>query len=188
MTNVISPLFPLEPGHELMFPHNLADLDPGAPATAVFTDFKVHPPTLLYLDDHLEEARSLLEHAHRLVLAVVDRHGHFRGLLTRDQLGEEAVMRLVAQGQRRTDLQVRDLMMPRAQLVAMDYVTLSGMSTGKLVTLLHREGRSHILVVDRYSRQVRGLISAAELAHRLRLPLEVSQTPTFLDIFEAVMH
>lgn len=188
MTNVTSPLFPLEPSHELVFPHNLTDLDPEASATAVFTDFKLHPPTTLYLDDSLEEARSFLEHAHRLVLAVVDRHGHFRGLLTRDQLGDEPVMRLVAQGQRRTDLQVRDLMMPRAQLVALDYVTLGGMSTGKLVALLHREGRSHILVVDRYSRQVRGLISAAELAHRLRLPLEVAQTPTFMDIFAAVMH
>lgn len=188
MPNRTSPLFSLEPSHELVFPHSLTDLDPESPATAVLTDFKLHPPTTLYLDDSLEEARSLLHHAHRLVMAVIDRHGHFRGLLTRDQLDDESVMRLVAQGQQRKDLQVRDLMMPRIQLVAMDYVNLSNMSTGKLVSLLHREGRSHILVVDRYSRQVRGLISAAELAHRLRLPMEMTQTPTFMDIFAAVMH
>lgn len=188
MSSRPSQLFTLEPPYELAFPDDFGDLGPDSPATAVLIDFKLHPPATLYVDDSLDEAQSFLGHAHLSIMAVVDRNDHFRGLLTSDQLSDESVMRLAAFGQHRKELQVRDLMVPRSQLMAIDHDTLANTSIGKLVSLLYQEGRPHVLVVDRHSQQIRGLISAVELARRLRLSLEVQRQPTFMDIFDAVMH
>lgn len=183
-----SQFFKLESSYELAFPDNLTERGLNSPATTLLIDFRLHPPATLYMDDSLDEAKSFLGHAHLSVMAVVDQYGHFRGLLTRDQLSDEAIMRRLFRGQHRKELQVRDLMVPRSQLTAIDYGTLASLSIDKFVTLLYEEGRSYVLVVDRHSQRIRGLISAAELAQRLGLSHEARRKPTFMDIFAAVMH
>lgn len=181
-------LFNLDAPYELAHPEAFADVGLDSPATAILTDFRIHPPLTLYLDSSLEDARTLLANAHTSVVAVVDRDEHFRGLIAHNHLTDEAIMRRVGQGQRRADLQVRDLMVQRELLMALDHDSLARTSVAKLLKLLHQEGQPHVLVVDQCGHHIRGLISARDLAHRLHLPVTIEQQPSFMEIFTAVMH
>ncbi len=186
--NKILQLVSLESPYELAFPDNFTDIHLESPALAILTDFKSHPPATLYLDNTIDEARQFFVNAHASVLPVVDRDDHFRGLMPHGRLSEEAVMRLVSFGQRREDLQVRHLMIPRDHLRAIDHDTLAHTNVGKLLSLLRQEGQPHVLVVDHGDQQIRGLISAEDLARRLHLAIEVPQQPTFIEIFTALTH
>ncbi|MEA3299321.1 MAG: CBS domain-containing protein [Porticoccaceae bacterium] len=181
-------LFTLDSPYELAYPEEFADVGLDSPATAILTDFRAHPPLTLYLDSGIEDARALLANGHTSVVAVVDRDEHFRGLIAHHHLTDEAIMRRVGQGQRRADLQVRDLMVQREALMALDHDSLARTSVGKLLKLLHQEGQPQVLVVDQCGQRIRGLLSARDLAHRLRLPLTIEQQPSFMEIFTAVMH
>jgi len=41
-------------------------------------------------------------------------------------------------------------------------------------------------VVDRSGRQIRGLISASDVARRLHIPILIERIPSFVDIFSSV--
>jgi len=181
-------LFTLESPYELAFPDLTTHIQLDSPATAIFTDFRSHPPATLYTDDSLDEAQRFLANAHVSIMSVLDRSEHFRGLITRERLLDESPMRLVNLGQRWEDLQVSDLMIPRSQLMALNYDTLAHATVGRLITLLRQEGHPHVLVVDSHSPRIIGLISALDLARRLQLTVEFQQQPSFMEIFDAVMY
>ncbi|KJS08103.1 MAG: hypothetical protein VR73_06895 [Gammaproteobacteria bacterium BRH_c0] len=181
-------LFNLENNYELAFPNDFDDVDLNSPAQSILTDFKTHQPATVYLDSTVDEARHFLANAHSAVLPVVDSNQHFRGLISEEGLGEEAVMRLVSSTRKRPDIQVRDLMVSREQIMAIDYESLGRTTVAKLISLLRREGQPYVLVVDHNSTHIRGLISAADLARRLHLPVEIHQHQSFIEIFDAVMH
>lgn len=181
-------LFNLDHGYELAFPNDFDDVALSSPAQSILTDFKTHQPATIYQDSSVDEARLFLANAHSAALSVVDRNQHFRGLISEEGLGEEAVIRLVGPARKRQDIQVRDLMMPREQIMAIDHESLGRTTVAKLITLLRREGQPYVLVVDHDSTRIRGLISAADLGRRLHLPVEIRQHRSFIEIFDAVMH
>lgn len=181
-------LFNLENSYELAFPNDFDEVGLNSSAGSILTDFKTHQPATIYLDSTVDEARLFLANAHSAVLSVVDRNQHFRGLISEEGLCDEAVMRLISAARKRQDIQVRDLMVSREQIMAIDYESLGRTTVAKLITLLRREGQPYVLVVDHNSTRIRGLISAADLARRLHLPVEIHQHQSFIEIFDAVMH
>lgn len=188
LSNKSLQLVSLESPYELPFPDNFTDTHLESPALAILTDFRSHPPATLYLDNTVDEARQFFVNAHASVLPVVDRDEHFRGLMPQAGLSDEVVMRLVSFGPDREDLQVRHLMIPRDHLRAIGHDTLAHISVGKLLSLLRQEGQRHVLVVSHDDQQIRGLISAEDLARRLRLTFEMPQQPSFVEIFTALAH
>src|SRR5690606_30169801 len=158
-------LFTLDSPYELAYPEEFADVGLDSPATAILTDFRAHPPLPRHLASGVEDARALLADGPTSVRAVADRAEHVRGLPPHHHRTHEAIMRRVGQGQRRADLPVRDLMVQREALMALDHDSLARTSVGKLLKLLHQEGQPQVLVVDQCGQRIRGLLSARDLAH-----------------------
>lgn len=180
--------FNLDARFELAGLHQPATVNTGSPATDILLDFRLHPALTLLPSTAIDKAQQLLENSHASVLLVADRHHHFCGLLNDDCLLDQSVMRRVNRFRRRTDLQVSDFMVPRDMVSALDYKDLANASVGQIITLLKHERLPSLLVVANDSQEIVGVITAKELAKIFNMPMEEKHTPSFMDIFDAVMH
>lgn len=181
--------FHLDAGFELAPLKPLPSVTVDSNATAILVDFRLHPALTLPPETPLDEAQHTLANSHSSLLLVVDRNNHFCGVATEKSLGDQAIMRQLGLGRRRSDLQVRDLMVPRQQMLAMDYEEFCRLSVGRIISVLKNEHLPYLLIVNRDPKEIVGVISAAELAKIFGLDLDTSQRPpSFIEIFEAVMH
>ncbi len=76
------------------------------------------------------------------------------------------------------DLCVADVMTPLALLEAIDFDRLTIATVGHMVATLQHVGRNHLLVVEAAKAatpaRVRGVISRAQIARQLGMPVEVA--------------
>ncbi len=117
---------------------------------------------------------------------VVDHDGEMVGLIHQEQLSAQAIMRRVAFGDSREDISVSDLMRPRERIKALAYQQLKNCNIADVINTLQSSGEQHCVVIDRESHQIRGVISAQDIARRLRVHFTVQQPPTFLHIFDSI--
>ena len=91
-----------------------------SPAVDVMTDLTKVTAVIILPGDTVDEAhRRMIQRGVRLLL-VVDADRRVHGILTaNDVLGEKPVQTAVQQGVHRSDVQVRDIMTPRAALEAL---------------------------------------------------------------------
>ncbi|MFA5631922.1 MAG: CBS domain-containing protein [Porticoccaceae bacterium] len=178
----------LASGFELAEQQPMPNITLGSPATDILLDFRIHPALTLLPETPLDEAQHMLASSHTSVLPVVDKSRHFCGVVTENCLSDQVAMRHIHAGKRRTDLQVRDLMTGRDLISAVTYDEVARSSVYRLITLLKAEGVPFLLVVDSHSRSIIGVVAASELAKLFNLHLELGHRPSFMDIFDAVMH
>lgn len=155
-------------------------------ALTLFTDFRRHEP--LVLDGWMSAvaARDYMARSHARLRLVVDRGGSFVGAIAFDHLSEERMLKRVARGERRCDLQVMDLMVHRHELRAIPYGELCRATVSDVVDTLRDHGERHCLVLDTADHSIRGLIAASDVARRLQRPFELQAAPTFADVFAAL--
>lgn len=188
MPNKHPTTFNLGGDYELAEVQQLAGVTLDSPAREVLLDFRLHPALTVEPDTPLDEARHFLDNSHAALVLVVDRKGHFRGVITEDNLTQQSVMRLVGLGRRREDLQVRDLMTSRDAINAIDHHEFFRLSVGKVISTLKQGGISFMMVVDRQSEEIIGFISAKKLAKIFNLQLEIEHHASFKELVDAVMH
>ena len=164
------------------------DIHIDSPASVLMLDFRLHPVLALPGDTPLDETQHTLGNSHGSAVLVVDSSGEFCGVITRGALSGQAIMQKVGKGRRREDLQARDFMVRRERLTAVELGEIENSTVGKVIGLLRDEGASIVLVVDDPKKEVVGLLSAEEIEQVLNLELAISHNPTFLEIFDAVMH
>lgn len=180
--------FHLDPDFELASLHQLPQMTFDSPAHSIMQDFRLHPAITVSPQTPASEAQWLLAQSHTPELLVVDRQGHLCGLASESSLSEQAIIQQIGKGFAREDIQVRDLMIQRKDIAAMDYDAFSAATVGDIITLLSSESLKTLLVVDKESREILGILSSKLLAKLFNLP-ETSRPPaTFMEIFEAVMH
>ena len=184
------PLRPVDfPAH-----YKLADIKPApgidisSPATCLMVDFRLHPVITLPGNTPLEEAQHTLKNSHRSVIMVVDSDDQVCGVVSQQALTNQSIMARLGKGGSRADLQVADFMTPRAELTAVSLGDIEEASVGKVISLLREEGLATVLVVDDSSREVVGLLAAAEIEKILGLEVKPAFNPSFMSIFDAVMH
>ncbi|SQH77717.1 CBS domain protein (fragment) [Shewanella benthica] len=56
-----------------------------------------------------------------------------------------------------------------------------------VVRSLQQNGLHHILVEDHQQHHIRGLISANDVARKLRVPIDIEQPPSFMHIFKTAI-
>jgi CBS domain containing-hemolysin-like protein len=95
---------------------------------------------------------------------------------------------MVASGVSRSKLLVNDLMRERLSLRSIEISDLEQATVGDVIHTLQENGEQHCLVIDRAKHNIRGLISASDIARRLHLPVVIEQTPTFISIFASLHH
>jgi len=155
-------------------------------ALTIFTDFKQHQPQVIEGDTPAFRTRYLMRKSHSELKLVVDRSDDLIGIISFKELNEQNFMLQQAKGISRDDIQVRDLMVPRSAIKAITYQDLKEASVGDVIETLKQNRQQYCLVLDMDQHQIRGIISAAEVALRLHMPLEIQQPDTFLDIFRAM--
>lgn len=158
-----------------------------SPATAIFTDFEVQVPVAISASASAVEVESLMQRAHVKLMLVVDAQDHFVGVISLSDLHEEHIIRSVAEGISRNEVQVQDLMQPRARLHALGYEELQHATVQDVLHTLREEHAQHALVVDTQSQELRGLISASDVARKLRLPVPLGSVVEFSEVSNAVL-
>jgi CBS domain containing-hemolysin-like protein len=175
----------LSPTEHLVHPEEFHELQLDSPALSIFTDFKKHQPMEIDADTPATQAEYLMRKAHVRLKLVVDRKEELIGMISLRDLDEQNFMLQQRKGFARESIQVRHLMLPRERIKALAYRDLLSATVGDVVGVLKQNGQQHCLVIDPQLHQIRGLISASDIARRLHIALEVEQAPTFIDIFEA---
>lgn len=168
-----------------------------SPAVDVMTDLTRVTAVIILPGDSVDEAhRRMIQRGVRLLL-VVDQDRRVHGIVTaNDVLGEKpvkvAVQRSVQRSVPRSEIQVRDIMTPRAALEVLDLREVNAATVGHIVATLKAAGRQHTLVVDRDAKgrqRVRGVFSATQIARQLGIAITTEAVArTFADIEASLGH
>jgi CBS domain containing-hemolysin-like protein len=170
----------------LVQPEEFDELSPDSPAMQLLTDFKYHRPHMVEAHMSAVEAVALMQQENVRVKLVVDEERECVGVVDREDLSEQRILlNHMARGIGRNELQVRDLMQPRHQVYALDLEDLHCALVKDLVATLQREGQRYCLVVDHKEHLIRGLLSTAEIALRLRNPIPAPHSTKVTDMVSA---
>ena len=170
----------------LRHPETPQELTLSSPATAIFTDFRSQTPIVIDSATPAVLVEERMLRAHVKLSIVLDANEEFLGVITLKDLSSDRIIRLVAEGTERAELRVSDLMTHKKHLRALPVEDVLGSTVGDVLLTLQHAGIQHCLVVDRDENNICGLISASDVARRLRLPVSVSKAPYFSEIYAAV--
>lgn len=180
-------VFSLAVNDHLAQPEDIEEIDASTPALVILTDFRNYKPAML--DSHLEacEALDVMQAEDVKIKLVVDTSKEVVGVISLDDLSDHnMLLKQMALHLKHDELLVRDLMHPRAEIRAVDFEQFQKATVGDLVSTLKKAHQEYLLVVDKEAHHIRGIVSAREIARRLRTPVEIEKELTFMDIFSAV--
>ncbi len=180
------PLYDVEQVDELVWPENYKEITLQSSALLALTDFKEHKPLVIEDSVSAHEAEQLMRHAHVHLKIVVDKEDHFLGIVSLSDICHQEIMKKVAGGFEHDELLVTDFMQPKTALKAISFADLEHATVGDLLETLKANGHRHCLVVDRENHKIRGVVSASDLVRMLKLKIDLSFPPTFIEIFKAV--
>ena len=177
----------LEGIDHLATPEEGLETSMNTPALDVFTDYMHYRP--LVVEDTMPASRceDLMRKSHIKLMLVVDTNEHLLGMVDLADLMGPKLQKLVGPDRPISQISVHELMTPSSELKVIDYQDLQNATVGDLVETLKLEHCPYILVADPPRNEVRGVISASELGHRLNVPLDITYAPTFADICHATL-
>lgn len=158
-----------------------------SPAMDFFTDFAVNRPLVIDADTTALEAEYVMKSTHVRMKLVLDREDRFVGVVSLHDLLHRKIVQKVAQGFTRDEIQVGDLMRTKAQLSALDFTDIHNVNIKSVLNNLSSYDEQHILVTDHQGKELRGMISAADIVRRLRLPIDLHGNITFRDVYQLIM-
>ncbi|MDR2214113.1 MAG: CBS domain-containing protein [Pseudomonadales bacterium] len=175
-------LFNLDQVQGIRHPASDTRVTPRSPAAVVFTDFDVHAPVMIEAAASAIDVEGLMKRAHVKLMLVMDQQDRFIGVISLADLSEEHIIRAVAGGTSRHEIQVQDLMQQRGQLHALSYEEIHHATVQDVLNTLRGEHAQHALVLDLQSQELRGLISASDVARKLHLPLPAGAVVEFSEV------
>jgi CBS-domain-containing membrane protein len=152
-----------------------------SPALEVMTDLTLVKAATVAPEQTLAQAEQTMRYLGVRMLFVVSRMPELLGLVTSHDLHGERQMRLVHErGAPFDELRVADVMVPLAELEAIEYERVAAATVGNLVATLKRFGRHHVLVVEPAEAgaapvRVRGVVSRAQIERQLGQPVAVTE-------------
>lgn len=173
---------------ELAWPINMNELTDQSPALDVLTDFLYHKPLMIENTVSALGAQVLMQKSRVKLQCVIDHNNHFVGLITRDELNEQVMIKKISEGFDIKELDVTDFMVPRNHLQAFDYRDLLNATVADVVSALEGSGVQHCLVVDRENHKIRGVFSVDEIAAKLHIPIDIKDRSSFAHLFNAIYH
>ncbi|QDE30634.1 MULTISPECIES: CBS domain-containing protein [Shewanella] len=179
-------LYPIERIDELTSPEAHEDISMLSSAINVFTDFKNVTPQVIESSTSAVNVEHLMQKSHVRLKLVIDNKNRFIGLISFESLQNQEILKRVAAGHQREQLTVADFMIPKEQLKAIDFDDLSYARIGDVIETLQSAGQQHCLVLDRENHTIRGVLSANDIARRLKLAVDVSTPNSFASIFDVI--
>jgi len=172
--------------NHLTWPQAPQDVTIESPALMVVTDFSQHVPLVVNHQMRAVEAEAAMRRQHVRLKFVVDDHEEFLGVVGLEDLNDEEILKKVASGFERSELSVSDFMCPRRFLYALDYAELEQTQIHTLLEALGGYKRQHCLVVDGQPQRIRGIVSASDVARKIKLPLDLSVTVSFQRVWRVL--
>ncbi|MGJ8692881.1 MAG: CBS domain-containing protein [Thalassotalea sp.] len=179
-------LFDLEKVDDIVSPEYFEQTTINSPATEIFTDFKYNVPLKIEASTLAVDALNLMMKSHVQMKIVVSESDEFLGVISTIELTEQHIVKEVAKGTPRSEIEVADMMLPRRCLFVFDYQELKKSKVSDVILALEKNGLNHCLVVDRQSHQIRGVISSSDIARKLHLPIMLNNKNSFSRIFKVV--
>ncbi|MBT0587596.1 CBS domain-containing protein [Alteromonas oceanisediminis] len=176
-------LYAVQNSDHLAWPENNTSLSVHMPAVAAFTDFRQHRPVVISSSQKASDVERLMRQAHVKLQLVLDKHDNFVGLVSYNDITEDKIMMRVAQGQSRDDLLVSDFMQHRASLCSFDYGELLNATISDVLETQQNNHQQHCLVTDRTQHEIRGLISARDVARLLKRSVDIYKHISFEGLF-----
>ncbi|MDF2177983.1 CBS domain-containing protein [Aliiglaciecola sp. CAU 1673] len=179
---------PLGSVNRFCHPNSMPALTLDSPATLVVTDFTRRQAQIIDKDVSIDQALFMMKKGHVKSKLVVDIDGGFLGIVSyNDLISRKVLMTAVERGLERADLCVADVMVDKQHLHGIPYEKVTQACIGDVLNTLQSLGDQHILLLDK-DQQLRGLISASDIARALQIPLDInSKAHSFVDIFK-VLH
>jgi CBS-domain-containing membrane protein len=151
-------------------------LSPDAPALSAMTDFAAVGAATVHPLASIEQAERTMRHHGVQCLLVVSDPPRVEGLLSQSDLQSDKLLRMMyLRGMQHDGLVVADMMSPVGSREAVDHAALAAASVGQLVLALQGSGCAHLLVTETSAdgglTRLRGIVSLAQLEHRLGAPL-----------------
>lgn len=182
----VLPLYTTEPIDTLAWPAANNVIDINSSASSIFTDFKKVRPLIIDSTTAAIDAEKMMLTGHVRLEIVVGAGLEFLGIVTLSQLQGPEWLKKVAAGHKREDLMITDFMLPKCSLNAFDFADIAKSSIGDVIETLKAAGQQHCLVIDRTMHEIRGIISASDIARKLKLSIDIGSGSTFVNIFKAV--
>lgn len=179
-------LYNTEAVDRLTYPEEDSELTVHSKALSVFTDFKQHQPQVVLYNRKIVDFEKALKKAHVRLKLVIDNDHRFIGVVSLEDLTERRIIQIISEGVPRDELQLSDFMRPRSQLRAFEYHDLENATVGDIINTLKNSGQRHCLVIDKENHEIRGIISASDIARRLQLPIDIADRSSFVEVFKAL--
>jgi len=158
-------------------------------AMLVFTDFKKYQPRMLEITASIDTALEMMRKTHVRMNLVIDSEEHFKGIISLLDLQSSKVMSASTKlGLSRSDLTVREVMLPKEKLHTITLGELRKASIGDLLQTMQYYGDQHALIVDeQQGHTLQGIVSASDIARALHIPLLIGdRANSFADIYRAL--
>lgn len=171
---------------ELTYPVTVNKINLYTPALNVFTDFNEIPPRVIESNTPADELVRLMRKEHVRMKLVVDANNTFIGIISVEDLCEEAFIKHVANGFSRSELVVADLMRPKESLLALSYSALKNTDIETLLYSQRSNALQHLLVIDETNKTIRGVVSSSDIARKLKLDIDVAFS-NFINIYKIAL-
>lgn len=178
----------LENIEQIDHPEQDHTMDLDSSALSVFTDFRKQAPLMLEQGTSIDEAIETMRRTHVKLKLVIDASESFRGVISMADLLSSRVTRASEEtGLKRKDLTVAHVMTRKHQLHAVDLQTLKSARVGDVLATMESFGDQYVLVTDRNTGSLRGIVSATGIARGLHVPVSISaRANSFAEIYRAV--
>ncbi len=170
----------------LVNPMETTTLSPQSPAVQILNDFKQYKPPVIEWRTRAIDAQRHLRFSHMFYCIVVDDQNECIGIIDQCLLSGEKIIQEVSKGIHREDILVSDLMIKREAIFAFSFSELGKSQVFDVLETLNRQGLEYSLVVDEFNHEIRGILSAKEIAEQLEIELESKSRPSFAEIFSVI--
>jgi CBS domain-containing protein len=174
-------------------PQGDAPLSMDSPALDFYTDLTRVPAATIEESAMVDDAnRTMIRRGVRSLL-VIDHERRLLGLLTAtDVISEKPVQVAQQHSVPLSEVQVRDIMTPTAEIEAFEYEDFARAAVGRVVTALRNAGRQHGLVVRRHGNShghqlIQGIVSLTQIASALGVAIDLpGHARSFAEIEAAI--
>ncbi|OIN06782.1 hypothetical protein BFS86_18315 [Shewanella algae] len=144
-------------------------LNPYDNALEAMMDFSHSARMVISADMPAPDASALMQREHSALHFVINARHQMLGIITQELLAPDNLLKLVDKAHQPSSWTVFDLMLPREQLQALAYDEVASASVADVLQSLRHSRDNYFAVVDTQTHQIRGLLSLADISHRLNV-------------------
>jgi len=179
----ILPLYSTESIDELVWPAEDFSVSRNTPALSILTDFNHNLPSVIWSNVKAVDVEARMKRAHVKMKLVVDVNNKLVGLIGLNDLSEENILKKINKDIHRDELTVSDFMHPKESLKCFDYDDLVHATVRDVLETQSNNRQQHCLVIDRKKHQIRGLISARDVARLIKHSVDSDKHLSFKALF-----